>query len=150
MFTLPIHYYKGFSLIRTQDILETAEYIIRFVEKMNRDKRVGYYDGGKKKNEEYSECVTRVKKNNITPENIGERILSQIPGISSVTSQVIMNEFGSLYNLLHKLKENQKCLDDLYIITNSGSKRRITKTGIRNIVQYLLYQKSNIIKVETF
>ena len=92
----------------------------------------------------------KVKKNNITPENIGEIILSQIPGISSVTSQVIMNEFGSLYNLLHKLKENQKCLDDLYIITNSGNKRRITKTGIRNIVQYLLYQKSNIIKVETF
>ena len=38
----------------------------------------------------------------------------------------------------------------VYIITNSGSKRPITKTGIRNIVQYLLYQKSNIIKVETF
>ena len=148
-----LNYYKGFSVIKTIDITETAEYLLRICDKLNREtKKVAYYDSGEKcKNtQNYCEVIKKVKKNNITPENIGEIILSQIPGISSVTSQVIMNEFGSLYNLLHKLKENQKCLDDLYIITNSGNKRRITKTGIRNIVQYLLYQKSNIIKVETF
>ena len=39
-----INYYKGFSVIRTKDILETAEYIIRFVEKMGREKdKKGYY-----------------------------------------------------------------------------------------------------------
>ena len=40
--------------MRTNDILETAEYIIRFVEKMKREKdKLGYYDGGNKKKEDF-------------------------------------------------------------------------------------------------
>jgi ERCC4-type nuclease len=144
-----IQYYKGFSVIRTLDILETAEYIIRFVDKLGREKKAGYYDGGDKSNEVYSNYVTRVKKNNITPENIGEIILNQIPGISKATSAVIMNKFGSLYNLLDKLKKDVNCMKDLTLLTKTGAQRRISKTSIRNISQYLLYQKSNIIKIET-
>ena len=45
------------------------------------------------------------------------------------------------------LDTNQKCLDDLSYTTDNGIERRISKTSIRNIVQYLLYQKSNIIVV---
>tara|TARA_A100001011_G_C14291049_1_gene836220 strand:- start:632 stop:1420 length:789 start_codon:yes stop_codon:yes gene_type:complete len=146
-----IQYYKGFSLMRTRDILETAEYIIRFVEKMGREKtKKGYYNGGSKNNDEkYSKFVTRVKKNNITPENIGEIILNQIPGISQATSLAIMEHFGSLYNLLDQLKKDGKCMDGLTYKTKTGTSRRISKTSIRNISQYLLYQKSNVIKVET-
>ena len=46
----------------------------------------------------YCEVINKVKKN-ITPENIGEIILSQIPGISSTTS-ILMKKYGSLYQLL--------------------------------------------------
>ena len=145
-----INYYKGFSVIRTKDILETAEYIIRFVEKMGREKeKKGFYNGGSKNNEAYSKFVTRVKKNNITPENIGEIILNQIPGIRQATSLSVMNHFGSLYNLLDCLKKDPKCLDSLTYKTKTGTNRRISKTSIRNISQYLLYQKSNIIKINT-
>ena len=138
-----INYFKGFSLIRTTDILETAEYIIRFVEKMGREKeKKGYYNGGSQNNNEgYSKYVTRVKKNNITPENIGEIILNQIPGISQATSVSIMKHFGSLYNLLDCLKTDPKCLNDLKYKTKTGNDRRISKTSIQNISQYLLYQK---------
>lgn len=146
-----IQYYKGFSVMRTRDILETAEYIIRFVDKMGREKKKkGYYNGGNQKGTEaYSGLVTRVKKSNITPENIGEIILNQIPGISKATSLVIMEHFGSLYNLLHCLKEDPNCMNMLTYKTKTGSERRISKTSIRNIVQYLLYQKTNIIKINT-
>ena len=44
---------------------------------------------------------------------------------------------------------DQKCLDDLSYTTENGVIRRISKTSIRNIVQYLLYQKSNIISTQT-
>ena len=79
-----IQYYKGFSVMRTRDILETAEYIIRFVDKIGREKKKkGYYNGGDQNQKEaYSGLVTRVKKINVTPENIGEIILNQIPGIN--------------------------------------------------------------------
>jgi ERCC4-type nuclease len=145
-----LNYYKGFSVIRTIDITETAEYILRMCNKLNREKKkVSYYESGEKTPKKYSEVVKKVKKDNITPENIGEIILSQIPGVSSHTSQIIMNKFGSLYNLLCNLDTNQKCLDALSYKTDSGIERRISKTSIRNIVQYLLYQKSNVIVIDT-
>jgi len=140
-----IQYYKGFSVMRTKDLMETAEYIIRFTDKMIRDNKKNdkksYYKGGSQM-ENYSSYVTRVKKNNITPENIGEIILNQIPGVSKSTSITIMGQFGSLYNLLNKLKEDQSCLDNLKYKTKNGKERRISKTSIKNIYQYLLYQKT--------
>ena len=116
---------------------------------MGREKKAGYYNGGGKSNEAYSNYVSRVKKNNITPENIGEIILNQIPGISKATSLAVMNKFGSLYNLLDNLKKDPNCMKDLTFATKTGTQRRISKTSIRNISQYLLYQKSNVIKIET-
>jgi len=140
-----IQYYKGFSVMRTKDLMETAEYIIRFTDKMIRDNKKNdkksYYEGGSQM-ENYSSYVTRVKKNNITPENIGEIILNQIPGVSKSTSLTIMDQFGSLYNLLNKLKEDPSCLDNLKYKTKNGKERRISKTSIKNIYQYLLYQKT--------
>jgi len=145
-----LNYYKGFSVIKTHDITETAEYLLRMCDKLNREKKkVSYYESGEKTPKNYCEVVKKVKKENITPENIGEIILSQIPGVSSRTSQIIMNKFGSLYDLLCALDINQKCLDSLTFITENGKKRRISKTSIRNIVQYLLYQKSNVIVIDT-
>ena len=145
-----LNYYKGFSVIKTHDITETAEYVLRMCDKLNREKKkVSYYESGEKIPKNYCEVVKKVKKDNITPENIGEIILSQIPGVSAHTSQVIMNKYGSLYNLLCDLDTNQKCLDELSYVTDSGITRRISKTSIRNIVQYLLYQKSNVIVIDT-
>ena len=146
-----LQYYKGFSVVKVNNINETAEYIIRAVDKMTRDKKISYYDTSMNNVtdiKEYCEVVNKVKKKNIKPENIGEIILSQIPGISSKTSLTIMKKFGSLYNLLDNLKKDSKCLNDIMIETSNG-KRKISKTSIRNISQYLLYQKSNVIKIET-
>ena len=145
-----LNYYKGFSVIKTHDITETAEYLLRMCDKLNREKKkVSYYESGEKTPKNYCEVVKKVKKDNITPENIGEIILSQIPGVSSHTSQIIMNKYGSLYNLLCDLDTNQKCLDGLSYTTDKGTTRRISKTSIRNISQFLLYQKSNVIVIDT-
>jgi len=147
-----LNYYKGFSVIKTHDILETAEYVLRMCDKLNRSiKKVSYYEKGEinKSVPNYCEFVSKVKKKNITPDNIGEIILSQIPGVSSITSQLVMKHFGSLYGLLCKLDVDQKCMDNITFLTDKGIERRISKTSIRNIVQYLLYQKSNVIKIET-
>ena len=61
----------------------------------------------------------------------------------------VLKKYGSLYNLLKELDKNQCCLDNLKYESKSGEMRRISKTSIRNIVQYLLYQKSNVIKIAT-
>ena len=147
-----LNYYKGFSVQKTNDMTETAEYILRVCDKLNRSqKKVPYYCSGEinYNDENYVSVIKKVKKDNITPENISEIILSQIPGISSKTSQVIIDKFGSLYQLLNALNENPKCMDNICFITDKGTKRKISKNAIRNISQYLLYQKSNIINIDT-
>lgn len=146
-----LHYFKGFSVFRTFDITESAEYILRITDKLRREKEIyGFYHTQfVQKPETYTNVVHKVKKKNITPENIGEIILSQIPGISSITSKVIMAKFGSLYQLLQDLEKNKQCLDQITYQTSKGKSRRLSKTCIQNIIQYLLYQKSNIIKIKT-
>lgn len=146
-----LNYYKGFSTIKTNDIMETAEYILRITDKLSREKtKCSYYDKEHKApQQKYCEVVSKVKKKNLTPSNIGEIILSQIPGVNATTSMAILKEYGSLYNLLMSLDKNQNCLDKMKYETKNGEMRRISKTSIRNIVQYLLYQKSNVIKIAT-
>ena len=78
-----LQYYKGFSVIKTKDISETAQYILFMLDKMSRakDKKSNYLRDSKDLPKNYCEVVNKVKKKNIRPDNIGEIILSQIPGI---------------------------------------------------------------------
>ena len=74
-------------------------------------------------------------------------ILSQIPGISCNTSAVIIEKFV-LVQCFRKLEKDPTC-DELTYKTTKGQLRRISKTSIRNISQYLLEGKTNIIKIAT-
>ena len=101
-----------------------------------------------KNNKRYSEVISKVKKKNIRPDNIGEIILSQIPGISSKTSMTIMKHFSSLHELLTKLKEDPNCLNSIELQTKNGH-RKISQTIKSNIKKYLLYNRENeIIKID--
>jgi len=88
----------------------------------------------------YCSVVKKVKKENVTPENIGEIILCQIPGISSITAIAIMNNFKSFNHFIQQLQTNPQCIDNLTVTTN-GKIRKISKTSLENIRQYLLYSK---------
>jgi len=136
-----IQYYKGFSLMRTSNVRESAEYILRMADKLDRAKdKQGYYNGGEKeKVKDYCVVAKKVKKNNITPDNIGSIILSQIPGISSVTALVIIEHFGSLYKLFESLKEDDACLRELTYTTKDSKTRHLSSTAIKNVRKYLLY-----------
>jgi ERCC4-type nuclease len=87
---------------------------------------------------DYCAVVKRVKKENITKENIGEIMLCQIPGISSITALAIMKKYTNLPNLVHALKENKDCLKNLDYTNASGQTRKISKTVIATIVNYLI------------
>jgi ERCC4-type nuclease len=86
----------------------------------------------------YINVVKKVKKENITPDNIGELMLCQIPGISSVTALAVMNRFKTIPNLLKELETNQESLKDLSYTNTKGQVRKINKTSIVNIVKFLL------------
>ena len=93
-----------------------------------------------------SEVSKRIKKNNITPENIGEIILSQIPSISTATSKAIMQKCGgSFSSFIQHIQEDKDYLKNVTYITSNGQSRHISKTSIQNILNYLCYEKDNVI-----
>jgi ERCC4-type nuclease len=157
MFSLS--YYKGFSVMRSIDIDETAIMICNMANKLRKtaDKDPYYKkksvpektaidlseetDQDKNNNlddgKEYCSVVKKVKKENITPDNIGEIMLCQIPGISSTTALAIMAQFKNMPVLINSIKENPNCLKDISYTNAKGKTRKINKTASANIVKFL-------------
>jgi ERCC4-type nuclease len=160
MFSL--NYYKGFSVLRSMSIEESALIICNMAYKLNKstDKQ-GFYSNVNinsntnafslaneeqqtkialeqpEKEEYYCNVIKKVKKENITPENIGEIMLCQIPGISSTSAIAVMKEFKTIQNLVVKINESETCLKDISYTNAKGQSRRINKTVIANIIKFL-------------
>lgn len=151
-----INYYKGFSLYKSNSLDESAEWLIQVAYKLDKEGGNAFYMHNNNtqvattvtdENEEhtladadadkYSTVMKRTKKNNITPENIGEIILNQIPGVSSVVSIVIMEKFKTIKNLIEVLSNDTKALDGFKTVNKDGKSRKISKTSIQNIYTYL-------------
>jgi crossover junction endonuclease MUS81 len=84
----------------------------------------------------YCTVVKKVKKDNITPENIGEIVLCQIPGISSVTAMAIMKQYGTFSKLIDEIRNNPTSLENI-VCENGGKTRKISKTCVKNVIEYL-------------
>jgi ERCC4-type nuclease len=151
-----INYFKGFSVMRTSTLDETAmvccNMAYKLVGGLNAGK-FGYYsnqngnlipsadqdnNGEHAKEKDYCTVIKKVKKENITPENIGEIMLCQIPGISSASAIAILADIKTLPNLIDKIKENPNCLDKICTTDANGKSRKISKTAIASIIKYLL------------
>ena len=127
-------YSKGFSIYNTKDVSESAEFLLRYCDKIGRDSK----NGNKREPIVYNETLKAVKKENVTKENIGTIMLSQIPGVSSRISTIIMEYAGTLKELLD-ICENKK--NELYLlcaIDKNGKKRKISKKTIEKIINFLI------------
>lgn len=89
---------------------------------------------------DYCNVVKKVKKDNVTPGNIGEIILCQIPGISSITAIAIMKHFDNFPDFINKITNNIQCIENLTMETN-GKVRKISKKAIESIQTFLLNQE---------
>ena len=110
-------YYKGFSVIRTMNLGETAEFILNFADKVAKESADGMIPahnvvvaGGDDTTtttttQAYSEVgAKKEKRDYITRENIGEIMLSQVPGVSPKIAAAILAKYGgSIYEFLGDL-----------------------------------------------
>ena len=120
-------YYKGFSVIRTMNLGETADFIIHFADKVAKESADGgatpaytranahtqleHYTDTESATvahdtaERYSEVASKKEKRDyITRENIGEIMLAQVPGVSPKVATAILAKYdGSLYEFLGDL-----------------------------------------------
>tara|TARA_B100000902_G_scaffold398322_1_gene464691 strand:+ start:248 stop:1051 length:804 start_codon:yes stop_codon:yes gene_type:complete len=150
-----ITYFKGFSLYRTNNLTESAEWILSYANKIQKEKKQkSYYynekDSNNKiiNNETYVNVCSRVKKNNVTLDNIGAIMLSQIPGVSSNVAERIMEDYNTIGNLIEHLKENQEILNTIKI-GNGEKMRKISKTTLVNINKFLIPEKKSEITITT-
>ena len=90
---------------------------------------------------QYSDVLKTSKKSYITKDNIGEIMLSQIPGISINVAQSLMGTFKTIKNLINEFEKNDKCLDTFQVDCKNG-KRKINKTVIKNIKEFLIETSS--------
>jgi len=164
MFSL--NYYKGFSVFRSFSLEESATIICNMAYKLDKEAlgKSSYYQnkvashlvneeqtGGASINEncvsssvdveqsekDYVSVIKKVKKENVTPDNIGEIMLCQIPGISSVTALAILEQYKTLPNLIKEIEANNDCLNNITSTNSKGQTRKINKTSIANIVKFL-------------
>jgi ERCC4-type nuclease len=159
MFSL--QYYKGFSVWRTFSIDETATILCNSIKYLVKSSatRAAYYagshvsgvasSGGGGVSEEpkpssekdYVNVVKTIKKDNVTPNNIGEIMLCQIPGISAGTALAIMEHFKCMVNLIADLQEHgASCLDKVELKNAKGASRKLNKTCVANLVKFLLQE----------
>lgn len=148
-----LSYFKGFSVLRTASLQETAELVCSMATKINKE-----YEKGKSvpvyaypttpppsetdsrpvtSEANYSAFVKKVKHENITPQNIGEILLCQIPSISSVSAKEIMKCYGgSFCQLIAELKTCPEKLDTIYL-ESEGKRRKLGSNIIHNLKLYL-------------
>ena len=159
--------FKGFSVIRTTSLVETAEFIAAMAAKLNKEitaeglQKMKYtnpniqsvlnnateiaavsHEGGVAEETAtqatvpppapapYCTVVKKIKKENLTPENIGEIILCQIPGISSTNAIEIMKHFDNNFRkFMDEIRANPECLQSIRI----DGKRKLGSNVIQNI-----------------
>jgi ERCC4-type nuclease len=95
-------------------------------------------DEAEQSEKDYVSVIKKVKKENITPDNIGEIMLCQIPGVSAVTALAILQQYKTLPNLIKELETNAECLHNITSTNAKGQTRKINKTSIANIVKFLM------------
>lgn len=156
-----ITYFKGFSLVKTTNVHDTVDVIMQYTTKIGREKtKSGYYDkisptkckgvndvdvnngdqsvdNSLDNSLDYSCVVKRAKKSNITPENIGVIMLSQIPGVSVACAKQILNKFTTIRNLLYCIENDSECLDNIKMKIKGDREKKINKTAVINIKKYL-------------
>jgi len=155
MFSL--QYYKGFSVWRTFSIDETATILCNSIKYLAKSSatRTAYYAGGASggssasgseepktsSDKDYVSVVKTIKKDNVTPNNIGEIMLCQIPGVSAGTALAIMAHFKCMVNLIADLQEHgASCLDKVELKNAKGASRKLNKTCVANLVKFLLQE----------
>ena len=150
-----LNYFKGFSVMRTLSMGETAQLLFNMSEKIGRELGKNHNPDlagnpnpnsltgnpnpepfNKSAPEPYCSVVKSSKKANISRENIGEIILCQIPGISSVTAVALMKPFASFAEFLDKVRSDPAYLEGI-TTENKGKTRKLGSNVVSGIKQFL-------------
>ena len=132
----------GIKILFSNNLVETSEYIRLLKKKIEKNPEFFIKSKVELDNPKtsYLETVKVAKKDNMTPKLCNIIQLSQIPGVSKQTAEVIINKYGSLTNLIVEYNKLQKeeaitLLKDIKL-----ANRKIGPVLSKRIYEYLFYQ----------
>ena len=144
-----LYYYKGYSIFKTNNVNESYELIKQITEKIYREKLkntknylyikqpiVADVSGNELSAINYCDVVKKVKKDNVVKENIGQIMLSQIPGVSSTSAIAILKDFENFSQFMKKINENTEFLNEI-TTESKGKRRKLSKNTVKKIIDYL-------------
>jgi Fanconi anemia group M protein len=118
-------YEKEFFVILTKSTKESAEYIVKFYEKINKEKRAVMPHS----------ILTKKKNDQINKENISEYMLGQIPGISTTISRLLLDKYKSIGHIFAEL-ENPMLFEEFTYIKDDKPKT-LNKNTIVSLNHFL-------------
>lgn len=120
-------YGKGFSVVRTESVDQTAEFLQALCSKLEKEK--GYQHPVK----EGASAIKKERKDSITPANINTLMLSQIPYVSSAIAGAVLAQHKTVQGLTEALQKDRTCID-----ATSSNGKKVSSRALENIKLFLL------------
>ena len=133
-----LSYFKGFSVSKTNDHIETSLFIKNFLNKLIKENRLSYYLDTNEQKKDYIDTVKTTKKSMVTKDNVTKLMLMQIPSVSANIATAITDKYPTMVDLICELQENENCLDNITYINVSKKSIKISKNSIKNIKDFLI------------
>ena len=127
---------KNFHLWRTVHVQDSVDSFLTVCEKLYNDKDKDDNHAVTGETFSYTGMVKKIKKENITRENIGEIFLCQIPDISTTSAKALMNHAGGDFSKLCEIVRDRP--DELKELRIGGDKpRKISKKVFERLAEFL-------------
>ena len=133
----------GIKILFSNNLVETSEYIRLLKKKI--EKNPEFFIKPKIEVEienpqtSYLETVKVAKKDNMTPKLCNIIQLSQIPGVSKQTAEVIIEKYGSLTNLVIEYSKLEKEQGVIFLKEIKLANRKVGPVLSKRIYEYLFY-----------
>uniref|UniRef100_A0A6C0HS02 ERCC4 domain-containing protein n=1 Tax=viral metagenome TaxID=1070528 RepID=A0A6C0HS02_9ZZZZ len=129
---------KGFSVMRTSNVMETAFYLSNLFAKRKKLPLLEKEEQTQESTEKnYAKYVNKTKNKNITENNIHEIMLMQIPSISDVTARHLIEEFKTIGGIIECVNTNPSAINEFKYPDKNGKMKKMSKAISENIIRFL-------------
>lgn len=144
---ISLSFLKGFSVHSVPDVAESARWILKFADRLHGSKHRGKYEStsasaptthlSASDKDSFVAVCSRVKKDQITPANALAIMLTQVPGVSTVTAEAIASVYPTVHALVSALEADPRALDGLTTTSATGKSRKVAKSVRSRITTFL-------------
>lgn len=126
-----LSYLKGFSVLCSSSLKETADIIAKFSKKL-------VSDPPSSQEKTYLDSVKISKKGNLSDEVVSALMLAQIPSVSKNVATILLKTYKNVNGLVKALEGDETVLDTFKYEIANNKQRKLSKPCVANLKKYLL------------